>query len=237
VKRARVVQCQRASDVHVPFGETVSVTGTLRRWWWFVEPGYGATPDVDRPLYGAVLLVDGSPVPLFGQKDDASREQTRRLGAACDGQTVTVTARWEPAANPRSASRYTLVNATFDGPCAEPRRDRPEALGAGGGGEADAGRVGGGAVTGSGPCGRGGPSEVVLAQRANTTSAASPAAGRSASPAIPTGRRRSLRGGACRRGPAPSSTEPRVAELLGFPLPAVVGRRQAEPPACPTAGG
>ena len=129
MKRARVVQCQRASDVQVPFGETVSVTGTLRRWWWFVEPGYGATPEVDRPLYGAVLLIDGSPVPLFGQKDDASREQTRRLGAACDGQTVTVTARWEPAANPRSASRYKLVNATFDGPCAEPRRDRPEALG------------------------------------------------------------------------------------------------------------
>lgn len=47
VTRARVLSCTPPVPTEPPFGETVTLTGTLRRWWWYLAPGYGAEPLTD----------------------------------------------------------------------------------------------------------------------------------------------------------------------------------------------
>jgi hypothetical protein len=117
---ARILSCTPAATWLPTYGETATLTGTLRRWWWFLAPGYGAEPATDAVRYGIVLLVDGRPVPLFSGSDEPSFERHRRFGCACDGQEVTVTGRWEASKNPRAVPPYKLMDVTYQKPCANP---------------------------------------------------------------------------------------------------------------------
>lgn len=128
ITHARVLSCTPPVPMAPPYGETVTLSGTLRRWWWYLAPGYGAEPSTDAVADGSVLVVDGRVVPLFGATDERSSEQRRRFYAACDGQEVTVTGTWKPANSPKVTPPYKLVGVTFAGPCAEPALHRSPLL-------------------------------------------------------------------------------------------------------------
>ena len=119
---ARVLSCSPPARREPTYGEAVTLTGILRRWWWFVAPGYGAEPLTDKVFYGVVLLVDGSPVPIFPTPgSDSEFDRHRRFSAACDGQEVTVTGRWEPAKNSKVSLPYKLMDVSYAKPCSSPR--------------------------------------------------------------------------------------------------------------------
>ena len=125
---ARVLSCTPPERLEPPFGTTVTLTGTFRRWWWYLAPGYGADPKTDATAQGSVLIVDGKVIPLFGAEDPRSAEQRRRFYAACDGQEVTVTGTWEASKSPKVTPPYKLVDVTFAGPCAAPALHRSPLL-------------------------------------------------------------------------------------------------------------
>lgn len=129
VEKARIVSCSPVPAFEPPFGETVTLTGTLRRWWWYMAPGFGKDPRTDKLYIGSVLIVDGRPVPLLPDDTDTAIERSRRFLMACDGQEVTVTGRWEPAKNPNVTPPYKLMDVTYAQACASPALHRHTRIG------------------------------------------------------------------------------------------------------------
>ena len=129
VDKARIVSCSPVASFEPPFGETATLTGTLRRWWWYTAPGFGADPRTDKLAIGAVLLVDARPVPLFSDGTPGGSERHRRFLAACDGQDVTVTGRWEATKNPEVRPPYKLMDVVYAQPCRAPSLPRPASMG------------------------------------------------------------------------------------------------------------
>jgi len=119
---ARILSCTPVAPWLPTYGEAATLTGTPRRWWWFLAPGYGAAPATDAVRYGMVLLVDGRPVPLFSGLDEQSFEHHRRFGSACDGQVVTVRGRWEASKNPRAVPPVPPRVEVAPGRCSGARR-------------------------------------------------------------------------------------------------------------------
>jgi hypothetical protein len=129
VDKARIVSCSPVASFEPPFGETATLTGTLRRWWWYMAPGFGKDPRTDKLAIGAVLVVDDRPIPLFSEDTHPGAERHRRFLSACDGQEVTLTGRWEATKNPEVRPAYKLVEVVYSGPCANPSLPRPTSMG------------------------------------------------------------------------------------------------------------
>lgn len=129
VDKARIVSCSPVAPYEPPFGERVMLTGTLRRWWWYMAPGFGKDPRTDKLAIGAVLIVDERPVPLFSDGTPAGSERHRRFLSGCDGQEVTLMGRWEATKNPRVLPAYKLVEVVYSGACANPSLPRPASVG------------------------------------------------------------------------------------------------------------
>jgi len=129
VDKGRIVSCSPVAQFEPPFGETVTLTGTLRRWWWYMAPGFGKDPRTDKLTIGAVLVVDERSIPLFSDGTPAGAERHRRFLAACDGQGVTLTGRWERTKNPEVKPAYKLVDVVYAGACDTPSLPRPASVG------------------------------------------------------------------------------------------------------------
>lgn len=122
---ARVVSCEKATpELPAPLGAHVTLTGELRRRWWFGEPGYGVDPMGDKIEIGSAIVVDGVPVHLRGLSKPPAFERGRRTLFACDGQTVSVTGDLRAPKDSRYAMFAVLDDAVLTQPCPSPQIDR-----------------------------------------------------------------------------------------------------------------
>lgn len=124
---ARVVTCDlKVPEPPAPLGSDVTLTGVLKRSWWYGSPGFGADPWNDKINTGAVLVVDGVVTPMNLRRDTAVLlERTRRMAFACDGQTMTVTGHLRLPKDPKNTKTpFVVDNAVFAGPCPSPQIDR-----------------------------------------------------------------------------------------------------------------
>ncbi len=129
ISGARVVTCSpHEGGPNLAMGDSVTLTGTLRKRWWYGPPGWGADPKVDRVNFGAALFVDGKLVPLDFDRSGEHSERSRRFAFACEGQEITVTGTVEPRKPAGSTPPYKLARARPLAACVAPRLDRGRAL-------------------------------------------------------------------------------------------------------------